>query len=140
MRVACGWLVGGSLLPSRWLVGGLYLAWGWLCATTSSLAPPTAGPSRPLAFLAPPPPPPAFEWLGQSELARCCSRASPVGEAYCYEGTSMVLRWYFDGSSMDYWGFCLFSSNLCCPPTHRAMPRFCILCTLRSNATEDGHS
>jgi hypothetical protein len=35
----------------------------------------------------------------------------------------MVLRWYFEG----FQGFLLFSSNLCCPATHRVSPRFCIL-------------
>ena len=51
----------------------------------------------------------------------------------------MVLRWYFDGSSMDFGGFCHFSSNLCCRPTDRAIPRFCIPpCTLIDPADPKG--
>src|ERR1039458_9577993 len=37
----------------------------------------------------------------------------------------MDLRRYFDGTSKDLRCFCLFSSNHCCPRTHRATSRFC---------------
>src|ERR1017187_6175992 len=44
-----------------------------------------------------------------------------------FDGSSMDLRRFFEGIQ----GFRLFSSNLGCPPAHRAIPRFRIPpCTL----------
>src|ERR1017187_969970 len=45
---------------------------------------------------------------------------------WSFDECSMVVRWMFEGSSKEF-GFFLFSSNLGCPPAHRAIPGFCIL-------------
>ena len=39
----------------------------------------------------------------------------------------MELRWSYGGASKEFGGFSLFSSNPCCPPARRAIPRFFIL-------------
>jgi hypothetical protein len=60
-------------------------------------------------------------------LIACCRGGGSLLSACCYDGTTTGLRWGYDGASKEFGGFSLSSSNLCCPPAHRAISRYCLL-------------
>ena len=74
--------------------------------------------------------------------ARSASAQPAAGVLYpcCYEGASKESRRSLEGASKGFGGFSLFSSHLCCPPTHRAIPRFFLLVPLQTLLLPKGYT